>query len=323
MSVAAPPKPSGQPSPAKPVAVGFEPQVVGESQYDRVSSFLMAIVFGAAIVVGWNQMMLWTDRAYDARVTSPLEIIEVSGGGGGTPEGEAGSKEEVNVAGAEVADQASNNPEEASEFEEKSVAETPAVMLDAAAEAGENMSEVDVASVMPSGGPVATGKRSSKLGTGGPGLGFGPGDGGVRREQRWVIIYKPGQTLDEYARQLDALGVELGTVVGNQMVYASHFSNPNPTRRTGAGDSEHRLYFVWSGGTRKASDVGLLKKAGIDVGEAAIFQFYPAAIENVLAQLEVIFKGRQPAEIKRTRFEVVPRGASYAFVVQSQDPLRN
>ena len=31
---------------------------------------------------------------------------------------------------------------------------------------------------------------SSKLGTGGPGLGFGPGDGGVSREQRWSIIYK-------------------------------------------------------------------------------------------------------------------------------------
>jgi hypothetical protein len=323
MSVAAPPKTGGQPGAAHHVPAIFDPQVRGESRYDRVSSFLMAIVMGAAFVVGWNQMILWMDRAYDSRVTAPLEIVEVSGGGGGTPEGEPGAKEEVNVAGAEAADQASNNPEEASEFEEKSVQETPAVMLDAAAEAGENMSEVDVASVMPSGGPVATGKRSSKLGTGGPGLGFGPGDGGIRREQRWVIIYKPGQSPEDYARQLDALGVELGTVVGNQMVYASHFSNPTPTRRTGAGDSEHRLYFVWSGGTRKGSDVALLKKAGIDVGEGAIFQFYPAQVENYLAQLEVRFKGRQPAEIKRTRFEVVPSGATYTFLVQSQDPLRN
>jgi hypothetical protein len=322
MSVATATQPAHAPgSPALRPGL-FDPQVRGESQYDRVSSFLMAIVFGAALVVGWYQLILWTDRAYNSRVTAPLEIVEVYGMGGGSPEGTPGSTEEVNVAGADAADVASNNPEEASEFEERSVAETPAAMLDAAAEVGENMAEVDVASVMPTGGPVASGKRASKLGTGGPGLGFGPGDGGFRREQRWVVVYNQGQTPDEYARQLDALGVELGTIQGNQMVYARSLSSATPARRTGSGDSEHRLYFVWSGGQRKASDVALLKKAGIDVGEGAIFQFYPPGVENALARLEVQFKGRQPAEIRRTIFVVVPRGGQYAFAVQSQDPLR-
>ena len=105
----------------------------------------------------------------------------------------------------------------------------PAAMLDTVAEAGQNLAEVDVSAVMPRGGRVATGKRRSKIGNGGPGYGFGPGDGGVRREDRWSILYKTGQTADEYARQLDAFGVELAIVSGNQLIYVSNFSQARPT----------------------------------------------------------------------------------------------
>jgi hypothetical protein len=283
---------------------------------------LMAVVVGAIGVVGWLALIFATNQAYATRVSAPLQIVEVFGGGGGSPDGTPGSTEEISVAGAAVADQASNNEEAASDFEPPSVQESPPVMLDAAAEAGESLAEVDVGSVMPSGGPVASGKKSSKLGTGGPGLGFGPGDGGVRREERWSIVYNTGQTPDEYARQLDALGVELGAISGNQMAYASRFSAATPTVRTGSGQNEKRLYFVWQGGARKGSDVALLKKAGIEVGEGAIFQFYPAQVEATLSQLEVRFKGRQPGEIRKTRFSVVPRGGGYTFVVQSQEALR-
>ena len=159
-----------------------------------------------------------------------------------------------------------------------------------------------------SGGAVASGRRASKLGTGGPGLGFGPGDGGVAREQRWSIVYNPGQTPEEYARQLDALGVELAVISGtNQLTYVSHFSSPTPTKRFGSGQGDDRLYFLWQGRGRKASDVALLKKAGIDVGEGVVIQFYPKAVEATLAQLEVRYRGRQPAEIRVTRFSVVPQ----------------
>ena len=74
---------------------------------------------------------------------------------------------------------ASNNEEPAGDFEEPSLQQTPGAMLDTVAEAGQSLAEVDLGAVMPSGGPVASGKRASKLGIGGPGLGFGPGDGGV------------------------------------------------------------------------------------------------------------------------------------------------
>jgi hypothetical protein len=196
-------------------------------------------------------------------------------------------------------------------------------MLDAAAEAGEKLAEVDLGAAAPRGGPVASGRRASKLGTGGPGLGFGPGDGGVPREQRWSIVYNPGQTLEEYARQLDALGVELAVISGpSQLTYVSGFSRATPTKRLGTGQGDERLYFLWQGRGRKASDVSLLQKAGIEVGEGVVIQFYPKQVEAQLAQLEVRYRGKQPAEIRVTRFSVVARGDGYDFEVIAQETLR-
>jgi hypothetical protein len=301
----------------------LEAKVLGESRYDQVTSLLMAIVLSAILVVGWLALVYASNQAYASRVTAPIQIIEVFGGGGGSPEGTPGSTEKIDVPGAEAAAAASNNEEVAGDFEEPSVQQTPGAMLDTVTEAGQSLAEVDLGAVMPSSGTVASGKRASKLGTGGPGLGYGPGDGGVSAEQRWSIIYNPGQTIDEYARQLDALGVEMAVVAGaDQLLYISHFSDPKPSTRYGSGRSDHRLYFLWQGRGRKASDIALLQRAGVEVGEGVVFQFYPPETERKLAELEVRYKGRQPAEIRVTRFTVVPSGGSYTFQVVAQEPLR-
>ena len=301
----------------------LEPKVLGESRYDQVTSFLMAVVFGAILVVGWLGLVYVTNQAYASRVTAPLQIIEVSGGGGGTPDGTPGSTEKVDVAGAAAAAFASNNEEVPGDFEEPSVQQAPGAMLDAVAQAGETMAEVDLGAVMPSGSTVASGKRASKLGTGGPGVGMGPGDGGFAPEQRWSIIFKTGDSIEEYARQLDALHVEFAVVVPpNQLQYVSNFSSPEPTKRYGTGKSDGRLYFLWQGGGRKASDIALLKRAGIDVGDNVVLQFYPAEVEEKLRQKEVRYRGRQPAEIRVTRFEVVASDNGYDFKVVAQEALR-
>lgn len=296
-------------------------RIYGESLYDRVSSMLLAVVLGALLVFGWLSLIAATTSAYQTRVTQPIEVIEVSGGGGGSPDGKVGSVEEIDVAGGEASEKASNNEEDASQFEEPIVEARPSAMLDVA-EAGQNLAEVDVSTVMPRGERVATGKRRSKIGNGGPGYGLGPGDGGVRREDRWSILYKTGQTADEYARQLDAFGVELAIISGNQLIYVSHFSQTQPTKRTGSGAEDKRLYFIWRGQGRKTSDIALLSKAGLEVGEGVIFQFYPPQTESVLEQLEVRYKGKQPAEIRNTRFGVVQSGRGYEFEVVSQEYLR-
>ena len=286
-----------------------------------MTSLLLAVVLGAMLIFGWLSLIAATTSAYQARVTRPIEVIEVSGGGGGAPDGKANSVEAIDVAGGEVSDRASNNEEDASQFEEPSVETRPAAMLDVA-EAGQALAEVDVAAVMPRGERVATGKRRSKVGNGGPGFGFGPGDGGVRREDRWSIAYKTGQTADEYARQLDAFGVEMAIISGNRLVYIANFSQAKPTRRVGNPGDDKRLYFVWRGQGRKESDIALMAKAGLEVGEGVIFQFYPARTESILEQLEVRYKGKQPAEIRSTRFGVVAVGNGYGFEVVSQELLR-
>lgn len=315
-------RPEARPEPPPP-APPPEPKVLGESPYDRVSSFLMATVLGAVLVVGWLALVYATNQAFASRATAPLEIIEVSGGGGGSPEGVAGSTEKIDVAGADASSFASNNEEEASDFEEPAVQQTPAAMVDAVSEASQELAEVDIGAVMPNGGTLATGRRSSKIGSGGPGLGYGPGDGGVSREQRWSIVYRDGQTAEEYARQLDALGVELAVVTGpNQLTYVSNFSSPQPTRRYGSGQKDNRLYFLWQGSGRKDSDLSLLKKAGLTPGDSPVLQFYPRGVEERLAQLEVNYRGRQPAEIRVTRFQVVPGKGGYDFKVIAQELLR-
>jgi hypothetical protein len=308
--------------PASENGKGFDARVLGESDYDRVISLLLAVVMGALMIVGVLGLFYVTTQAYASRVSAPLQIVEVYGGGGGSPDGTPGSTEKIDVPGADAAPLASNNEEEAGDFEEPTVQATPGAMLDAVAEAGAGLAEVDLGAVMPSGGPIASGKKSSKLGTGGPGLGFGPGDGGVAREQRWSIIFNNDQTLDEYARQLDGVGVELAVVTGpDQLVYVSNFSLSEPTKRYGPGRDD-RLYFLWQGRGRKVSDIALLQKAGIDVGDKVVLQFYPPGVEEKLARLEVVYKGRQPGEIRVTRFSVVPEGNGYGFQVLAQETLR-
>lgn len=300
-----------------------EPRVRGESALDRVTSMLMAVILGATLVVGWLALIFVTNQEFAARVTSPLQIVEVFGGGGGSPDGTPGSTEQINIAGADAAAMASNNEETPGEFEQPSVQTTPGAMLDAALEAGKAVAEVDVGPAMPSGGAVAGGRRASKLGTGGPGLGFGPGDGGVSRENRWSILYPEGQSPEEYARELDFFKVELAVVGGkDQLVFASNFSSPTPTRRNGGSGGESRLYFIWEGRARKASDLTLLRKAGIDAGQGTVFQFYPPEVEQRLAELEQRYRGRTPAEIRVTRFAVVRKGDGYDFKVSAQETLR-
>jgi hypothetical protein len=298
------------------------PAVLGESSYDRVTSMLLAVILGAGISLAWLWLIYSTNQAYQARVTAPLEIVEVSGGGGGSLDGQMGGVETIQVAGGAESDRASNNEEDASEFEQPSVEATPAAMLDTVAEAGQNLAEVDIGAVMPTGGKIATGIRSSKIGNGAVGYGFGPGDGGVRREDRWTIVANPNQTAEEYARQLDFFGIELGVVSGKQMVYVSRFSQAVPTKRVGTGVGDNRFYALWRGQGRKGADVALLRKAGIEVGEGVIIQFFPPTVEANLAQLEVRYKGRQPAEIRRTQFRIMGQGDSYTFEVVAQEALR-
>jgi hypothetical protein len=312
--------------PAPPIELLYAPKISGESHYDRATSMLMAVVVGAALVVGWLGLIYFTNQAYASRVTAPLEIVDVGGGGGGSPDGTPGSTESVDVPGAEAGAQASNVTEEsATDLVDPSVQTNTGAMVDPTAVADSDaMSDVDVAPSVSGGGMVATGnKRASKIGTGGPALGFGGHGDGLGREQRWTIIYPQGQTPDDYARQLDALGVELAVPAGpSTLDYINNFSAATPSHRIGPARTDKRLWFLWQSSARKENDAALLKKAGVTVGDKPIFQFYPKAVEDQLARIEVQYRGRNPGEIRVTRFQVVPQGNTFGFSVVAQEYLR-
>lgn len=294
----------------------------GESEYDRTVSGLISLIMGVGCIVGWLFIQFLTMQAFNLPAAAPIEIIEVSGGGGGTLDGTVGESETIEVPGAAYGAAASNNESNANEFEEPSVAMTPDQVFDGLVGDGEAVVTMDLGPAVSSGGAVATGKRSSQKGTGRPGYGFGPGTGGVPREQRWNIVYDSGQTVEDYARALDAMGVEVAVANGNELTYARNLSSPKPTIRKGAPDTEQRLYFLWLGGGRKAIDQQLFRNAGIEPGQGAIFHFYSKEVADRLAQLEVAFARRQPGQIKRTRFRVTKSGGGFELVVASQEPLR-
>ena len=292
-------------------------RIHGESRYDRVTSFLMAIVLGALMIVGLLGLIYVTNQAFASRVTAPLQIIEVAGGGGGSPDGTPGSTEKIDVAGADAANLASNNEEEAGDFEEPATQTTPGAML-------ESLTARLPVVVCPGwlstpAQPIAVDDVVAYLTAA---LDLPPGEGRiVEIGDADVVPYRA--LIEEYARQLDALKVELAAVTGpDQLTYISNLSSAEPTKRFGSGQSDGRLYFLWQGRGRKTEDLALLKKAGIDVGDGVVLQFYPKGVEDQLAQLEVRYRGRQPGEIRVTRFSVVPKGDGYGFQVLAQETLR-
>lgn len=169
-----------------------------------------------------------------------------------------------------------------------------------------------------------TGIPGSADGTGGRPLGSGgPGRGGAKREQGWIVEFADKGDLDSYAAQLDFFGIELGLLLKEEsrLIYLSQMSQANPTQReVRTGEGEKRLFLNWQDGSqdRVKADMELFKKAGLDAGNGVILHFYPPATEQMLAQLEVSYGNQQPSAIRRTYFQVRRAGSGFEFVVTRQ-----
>jgi hypothetical protein len=171
------------------------------------------------------------------------------------------------------------------------------------------------------GGVQNTGKGGSAKGTGRRGLGVGPGTGGMPREQRWFVRFGDRAGLEEYAKQLEFFGIELGALLPDgRLAYISKLTAPAPAVRFAAsGAGEQRLYMTWQGGERRGADVELFKHANVEVrADTVIFHFYPKATESMLARLELDYRGRPLKQIRRTYFAVEPAAKGYQFSVVRQ-----
>ena len=153
---------------------------------------------------------------------------------------------------------------------------------------------------------------------------LGEGDNIIPRGERWEIRYN-STSLRAYARQLDFFGIELAAVGGgvNRIDYARNVQKSPPDRRSGpGGDSEQRLYMLWTAGALRQFDQQLLQAAGIETTGRIVVQFYPASVENQLARLELDHARKNGKtsvkQIKETVFGVRGAGNGFEYFVQDQ-----
>lgn len=319
-------------TPAPPQTNGSSPKVASPmlrlTFYDRVSSLMMTIVFGLCFSLLAAVMYWLAHRPPPEPEPVPMEFVELEPeiDFGGSLEGVVGGTAEFDTGedgggGGEIA---------SDDFMVDSI------LTDVVAAADEAVEQSMLAPVADGVGAPRTNSSpayigftstSSGTGTGGgrPPLGFGPGrGGGVPRELRWFIKFASERSLEEYARQLDFFSVELGVLhPGGRIVYVSGLSRPSPQKREVAtAADEERLYFTWQGGERRDSDIRLLAKAGVQVGQGRILHFYTPQTENRLAVVERNFANRKAKEIRRTYFSVTKQGQGYTFEVTRQTYLQ-
>ncbi|QDV51322.1 hypothetical protein [Gimesia fumaroli] len=285
--------------------------VMRVTQYDQVSSSLIAVVIALIIAVLWLSIVWITNRLPQTENEVALEMIDLAGGA------EDGSPDEsllVESPEDPVDDPSQiDTPEEENQVEE--MLDSVVELSDKATQQVQQQTQTDLTN---------SGKMGSAAGTGKRALGFGPGKKGLPREQRWFIKFSDRGSLIDYAKQLDYFKIELGALLKNgQMIYLSNVSSDKPVTRTASsGANEKRLYMTWQGGQRRTSDLSLFKKAGHDVTGAILFHFYPKETENKLLTKEKAYRNKKFDEIRRTYFTVRGDRRGYDFEVTRQTYFR-
>lgn len=270
------------------------------SLFDRISSLLVALL----ILVGFFVLILFliwlTNRALYRERAVPVTLIEELAGRGDHALGTARDLEEPGV-------------EELPDVVEPQLSETLEAVTDAVSSQAATLEALEGNAEF-----TGTGRGQGDSRMAGPG-GEGSADI-VPRWERWEVHFST-TSRDEYARQLDFFGIELGAVGGGtpNVDYATGLSKPTPSRRSAPGDQEKRLYMTWNSGVLQEMDRQLLEQAGITTRGRIIMQFYPPEQEQKLAELEnAKAGGRSVKEIRKTMFGVRAAGTGYEFYVIDQ-----
>lgn len=314
------------PSQARPPAISL-------SQHDKVTSGLFAASLLLATTAFLLVMIWFANRLPAPKPPPAVQLLEEDPGG--DPNGFVdGTPGETLALGSPDVDP--NAPVMAEAEAVPDTAEVSAESLDSVADVADSteMESSDssdgpvvnrtfaMASVVPArpGSPFG-----SVGGTGRPPIGFGKGKGGFPREMRWFVKFVERGTLDEYAQQLEFFGIELGALLPDgRLALVSKLTAGKPTvRYVTNGQEEKRLYFTWKGGTRKALDLQLFQKAGVDASNAVmIMHLYPPETENQLAVLEKQYKNRDAKDIKKTYFAVRSAKQGFEFTITSQTSIK-
>ncbi|MBD3674841.1 MAG: hypothetical protein HUJ26_15095 [Planctomycetaceae bacterium] len=281
-----------------------KPPELKVTRFDLTTAGVIAGSLALAGFLLWLTAVWVTNRPPESESFVPVEIIDLAGGV------EDGAPDESLM--VESPEDVTDDPSLAEiESEETEVAEMIDNVLELAETANnqaQEQYETDLRNA---------GKAGSATGTGKNPLGFGEGEGGLPREQRWFITFREGATLTEYAQQLEQFKIQLGALLpSGKLIYLSNITAPRPTtQEITDGSQEKRLYMTWQGGQLRGADRNLFAKAGIDVTGGILFHFYDPQTENQLARLEQEKATKDVDEIRRTYFVVRRTGSDYAFSV--------
>jgi len=166
------------------------------------------------------------------------------------------------------------------------------------------------------------GLREPQQGTDLPADSDAPAGAIIPRGERWLIRWTSAN-LQAYIRQLDFFKIELGTAGGKKnMDYVFNLTKENPDTREADGSAEKRMFMTWKGGEHMKFDKTILARAGIPTDNRLLFQFYPQAMEERLAFLELQNATRlghtDVREIRQTIFGVRARDEGYELFVAEQ-----
>ena len=272
------------------------------SAYDRAASWVISlnILVGSAVLLAF---LLWLSQVIEfGGQQSTVVLVENIAGRG---DHAAGFARDVEAPGIEELEE-----ETEPKVEQLLEAVTEVVSTQAAA--------IDAMQTT-----MFSSNSGSGLGDSRPPGPLGEGDDIIPRGERWEIRYN-SNSVKAYAQQLDFFQIELGAVGGGekQVDYAANLQKGRPDTRRGPGDQEKRLYMLWTSGALKRFDQQMLRSAGIKTAGRIVVQFYPKAVEDQLARIEMEYangKGKTSVkQIKKTVFGVRRQNAGFEYFVVSQ-----
>ncbi len=276
--------------------------------YDWVSSWAISL-FAALLMTCGMVVIVWvTSRLPKPLEAIPVELVDLPGGF------EDGSPDETLRVDSPEPEARDAVPAESvsDQMEIAEAIEAVVEMSDAATQQVQQQFDTGIQN---------TGKVGSAKGTGRRPLGLGPGTGGLPPEQRWFVKFGERTSLEEYAKQLEFFGIELGALLPDGRL--AYLVNPTAAvpkiKYVNNGATESRLYMTWQGGERRGADVQLFARANVELrSDTVIFHFYPKITESQLAQLEVDYRNRPAKQVRRTYFAIEPDAGRYKFTVFRQ-----
>lgn len=276
---------------------GADSHPLRTSRYDRVSSWLLALLVTIGLLV-LILLVSWYSYAKESKDDKQITRIERL----------KTSKIEIPTGGSQL-EIPTNESNEAAKKAEENIRRNLTRLGEAATKA-EQLDDLSLSEAKEHGGFGIDGRST--------GFNYHPDD--VGKPRRWEVSFDK-TSLDAYARQLDFFGIELGVLLPDgRLAYALNLTKSKPDSRFADNphETERRYYLTWRKGSLLKADRELLSRAGIDAGNGIILKFLPPKLEAQLVALAKSHAGSKAENVVRTRFGLRPSGNGFAFFVLEQ-----